>query len=78
MKKTNEQKELLKAQVKEAELNCLEAKSQYDICKVKVEETQSHSAYTALKTALDKWEETTIELERLQSELIKLRDYGSK
>lgn len=78
MKKTNEKKESLKAQVKESELNCLEAKSQYDICKVKVEETQTHQAYAALKTALDKWEKTTIELERLQSELIKIRDYGSK
>ena len=78
MKKTNEKTEKLKLELKEIELKCLEAKKQYDICKSKVEETQSHSAYAALKTALDNWEYTTIELERIQSELFKRQNNGSK
>ena len=78
MKKTNEKTEALKLELKEIELKCLEAKKQYDICKAKVEETQSHSAYSALKTALDNWEQTTIDLERIQSELFKRQNNGSK
>lgn len=78
MKKTNEKTEALKAQLKESELKCMESKQQYDICKSKVEETQSHSAYAALKTALDNWEQKTIELERIQSELFKRQNNGSK
>ena len=78
MKKVNEKTEKLKLELKEIELKCLEAKKQYDICKAKVEETQSHSAYAALKTALDNWEYTTIELERIQSELFKRQNNGSK
>ena len=77
MKKVNEKTEKLKLELKEIELKCLEAKKQYDICKAKVEETQSHSAYSAMKTALDKWEEVTIKLWQLQGELIKHQN-GSK
>lgn len=77
MKKTNEKTEALKLELKEIELKCLEAKKQYDICKAKVEETQSHSAYAAMKTALDKWEEVTIKSWQLQGELIKHQN-GSK
>ena len=78
MKKVNEKTEKLKLELKEIELKCLEAKKQYDICKAKVEETQSYSAYAALKTALDNWEYTTIELERIQSELFKRQNNGIK
>lgn len=77
MKKVNEKIEKLKLELKEIELKCLEAKKQYDICKAKVEETQSHSAYAAMKTALDKWEEVTIKSWQLQGELIKHQN-GSK
>ena len=77
MKKVNEKTEALRMQLKEAELKCLEAKNQYDICKAKVEEAQSHSAYAAMKTALDKWEEVTIKSWQLQGELIKHQN-GSK
>ena len=69
---------IIRDKIKELELNCIEAKNQYDTCKSKVEETQTHQSYAALKTALDKWEQTTIELEQAQSELLKVRDYGSK
>ena len=55
----------------------IDAKTNYDICKAKVEETQSHMAYAALKSALDKWEQATINLESAQSEYLKMRDNGS-
>lgn len=77
MKKVNEKTEKLKLELKEIELKCLEAKKQYDICKSKVEETQSHSAYAAMKTALDNWEKVTIKSWQLQGELIKHQN-GSK